>query len=219
MNAPKLWRGRTLDARSAERRELLVDAGFELLGTGGSAAVTMRAVTRLADLSPRYFYESFQDRRALIVAVYDRLEAELRTRLGTLDPAADLHTTVGSALRTCATYFEQDPRRARVLLREPLTDDVLRAHSTDRLPAFLRIVVPALGEEAGALIPDSEETLAIIGTALGGALVALYVDWIDGRLPVPRDHLVQTATTIVLSLAQTRDRVLSEPSADSPRST
>ncbi|GGL05053.1 TetR/AcrR family transcriptional regulator [Nocardia jinanensis] len=204
MNAPKLWRGQTLDARSAERREQLVDVGFELLGTGGSTAVTMRAVTRLAKLSPRYFYESFADRRELVVAVYDRLEAELRTRLSTIDPDGDLHSIVRSALRICATYFEQDPRRARVLLRAPLTDDALRAHSADRLPAFLRTVVPALGAEAGALIPDSEETFAIVGTALGGALVALYVDWIDGRLPVPRDHLVETATTIVLALAQTR---------------
>ncbi|MEV0105332.1 TetR/AcrR family transcriptional regulator [Nocardia sp. NPDC050799] len=203
MNAPKLWRGRTLDARSAERREQLVDVGFELLGTDGSAAVTMRAVTRLANLSPRYFYESFADRRALIVAVYDRLETELLARLSTVDPGGDLQTTVRAALQICAAYFEEDPRRARVLLREPLTDDALRAHSTDRLPAFLRTMVPALGEEVGALIPDSEETLAIIGTALGGALVALYVDWIDGRLPVPRDRLVDTATTLVLSLART----------------
>ncbi|NUS94444.1 MAG: TetR/AcrR family transcriptional regulator [Nocardia sp.] len=204
MNAPKLWRGQTLDARSAERREQLVDVGFELLGTGGSAAVTMRAVTRLANLSPRYFYESFEDRRALVVAVYDRLEAELLSRLRTIDTSGDLHSTVRSALRICATYFEQDPRRARVLLREPLTDDALRAHSADRLPGFLRIAVPALGTQADALIPDSDETFTIIGTALGGALVALYVDWIDGRLPVPRDHLVETATALVLALARTR---------------
>ncbi|NUP26626.1 MAG: TetR/AcrR family transcriptional regulator [Nocardia sp.] len=204
MNAPKLWRGQTLDARSAERREQLVDVGFELLGTGGSAAVTMRAVTRLANLSPRYFYESFEDRRALVVAVYDRLEAELLSRLRTIDTSGDLHSTVRSALRICTTYFEQDPRRARVLLREPLTDDALRAHSADRLPGFLRIAVPALGTQADALIPDSDETFTIIGTALGGALVALYVDWIDGRLPVPRDHLVETATALVLALARTR---------------
>lgn len=202
MNAPKLWRGRTLDARSAERREQLVDVGFELLGTDGSAAVTMRAVTRLANLSPRYFYESFADRRALIVAVYDRLETELLTRLSDIDPSGDPHSTVRAALQICAAYFEEDPRRARVLLREPLTDGTLRAHSADRLPTFLRTVVPALGEEVGALIPDSEETFAITGTALGGALVALYVDWIDGRLPVPRDRLVDTATAIVLSLAR-----------------
>ncbi|WP_328392140.1 TetR/AcrR family transcriptional regulator [Nocardia sp. NBC_00416] len=200
MNAPKLWRGRTLDDRSAQRREQLVDVGLALLGTDGSAAVTMRAVTRLANLSPRYFYESFEDRRALLTAVYDRLESELLIRLSTLRPDADPRATVRSALEICAAYFEEDPRRARVLLREPLTDDTLRRHSADRLPAFLRTVVPTLGHDT--LIPNSEEALAILGTALAGALVALYVDWIDGRLPVPRGRLVDAAAEIVLSLAK-----------------
>lgn len=204
MNAPKLWRGRTLDARSAERREQLVDVGVELLGTGGSAAVTMRAATRAANLSPRYFYESFEDRSALITAVYDRLEAELLTRLRAAGSGGDLHTTIRTALQICAAFFEEDPRRARILLREPLTDDTLRRHSADRLPAFLRSVVPALGTTAGALIPDSEEALAVAGTALGGALVALYLDWIDGRLPVERDHLVDNATAVVIALAAIR---------------
>ncbi|WP_280413841.1 TetR/AcrR family transcriptional regulator [Nocardia carnea] len=203
MSAPKLWRGRTLDDRSAERREQLVDVGFDLLGTDGPAAVTMRAVTRLANLSPRYFYESFPDRTALLTAVYDRLETELLTRLGATAAAADTHTTVRSALEICAAYFEEDPRRARVLLREPLTDDTLRRHSADRLPAFLRTMLPALGDEVNALLPDSEEALIISATALSGALVALYVDWIDGRLPVPRERLVDAATEIVLALART----------------
>ncbi|NKY36706.1 TetR/AcrR family transcriptional regulator [Nocardia speluncae] len=203
MSAPKLWRGRTLDDRSAERREQLVDVGFDLLGTDGPAAVTMRAVTRLANLSPRYFYESFTDRTALLTAVYDRLETELLARLGATTEAADTHTIIRSALEICAAYFEEDPRRARVLLREPLTDDTLRRHSANRLPVFLRTMLPALGDEVNALLPDSEEALIISATALSGALVALYVDWIDGRLPVPRERLVDAATGIVVALART----------------
>lgn len=203
MSAPKLWRGRTLDDRSAERREQLVDVGFDLLGTDGSAAVTMRAVTRLANLSPRYFYESFTDRSELLTAVYDRVETELLTRLAATSTAADTHTTVRSALEICAAYFEEDPRRARVLLREPLTDDTLRRHSADRLPIFLRMVLPTLGDEVNSLVPADEESLIISATALSGALVALYVDWVDNRLPVPRDRLVDAATEIVLALART----------------
>ncbi|WP_328821036.1 hypothetical protein [Nocardia sp. CY41] len=46
MSTPKLWRGQTPQDRSGDRREQLLDVAFDLLGTGGSAAVTMRAVTR-----------------------------------------------------------------------------------------------------------------------------------------------------------------------------
>ncbi|MEU4313856.1 helix-turn-helix domain-containing protein [Nocardia sp. NPDC024068] len=202
MDTPKLWRGRTLDDRSADRRAQIVDAGADLLGTSGSAAVTMREVIRRTNLSPRYFYESFDNRDALIIAIYDRSEGELLARLAAAPATADLTATIRAALLICATYFEEDPRRARILLREPMTDDTLRRHSTHRLPLFLRTLVPALGEDAAALIPDSEETLAVIGTALSGALIALYVDWADGRLTLPREHLVDTATTIVLALTE-----------------
>ncbi len=46
VSTPKLWRGQTPQDRSGDRREQLLDVAFDLLGTGGSAAVTMRAVTR-----------------------------------------------------------------------------------------------------------------------------------------------------------------------------
>lgn len=46
--------------------------GRSLLGDGGAVAVTMRAVVRAAQLSPRYFYESFASREELLFAVHDR---------------------------------------------------------------------------------------------------------------------------------------------------
>lgn len=202
MDSPKLWRGRTLDDRSADRRTQILDAGADLLGTGGTAAVTMREVVRRANLSPRYFYESFDNREALVVAVYDRFEGELLARLAGAPATADLTGTIRAALLICAAYFEEDPRRARILLREPMTDDTLREHSAHRLPLFLRTLVPGLGAAAAALIPASDETLAVVGTALSGALVALYLDWVDGRLSLPRDRLADSATAIVLALTE-----------------
>ncbi|MET7767802.1 TetR/AcrR family transcriptional regulator [Nocardia sp. NPDC005366] len=204
MNAPKLWRGQTLRDRSADRREQLLDVALDLLGTDGSTAVTMRAVTRLANLSPRYFYESFDNREALLTAVYDRVETALLDRMHTTLPGADLHANVRVALEICADYFEADPRRARILLREPLNDDTLRRHSAQRSPAFILALAPIFGADAEPLVTRGEENLAIIGTAMAGALVALYLDWADGRLTVSRDRLVDSAVEIVLSLLNIR---------------
>ncbi|WP_174187361.1 TetR/AcrR family transcriptional regulator [Nocardia barduliensis] len=200
MNAPKLWRGQTLQDRSEDRREQLLDVGLELLGTAGTSAVTMRAVTRQANLSPRYFYESFDSRETLITAVYDRVEAALRDRLSAIAPAADVQVGVRSALEICASFFEEDPRRARVLLREPLADDNLRRHIALRTPTVIRAMAPVLGPAAAGLFASSDETLAAIGTALAGALTAVYLDWVDGRLPIDRDALVDTAVGIVVAL-------------------
>ncbi len=200
---PKLWRGQTLEDRSGERREQLLDCAFDLLGTGGAGAVGMRAVIRQANLSPRYFYESFDSRETLIAAVYDRTEAALRERLSSITPGTDPHPAIRAALEICADFFEEDPRRARVLLREPAADDHLRGHITRRTPAVIRALAPLLGPGAESLFTTNDTTLATIGTALAGALTAVYLDWTDGRLTIAREDLVDNAATIVVALLGT----------------
>ncbi|MGW5312185.1 TetR/AcrR family transcriptional regulator [Nocardia thailandica] len=201
MSSPKLWRGQTLRDRSAERRERFLAVGERLLGTGGVGAVTMRAVVREADLSPRYFYETFATREDLIAAVYDRVEDGLLERLRAVDVGAGLPATVRSACELCADYFAEDPGRARILLREPLGDDLLRRHSAGRVPAFLRAVVPMLGTEAAELVPESPADLAVTATALSGALISLYLDWTDGILAIRREDLADAAVAVCFALA------------------
>ena len=53
------WAGTTLADRRADRRRRLLDVGLDLLGSRGSAAVSVRSVCRTAQLTDRYFYESF----------------------------------------------------------------------------------------------------------------------------------------------------------------
>ena len=65
------WRGTTADERAEQRRVRLLEAALELLGTEGAAGVTVRAVVRASALSPRFFYESFSDRDALLIVVAD----------------------------------------------------------------------------------------------------------------------------------------------------
>ncbi|WP_324190818.1 TetR/AcrR family transcriptional regulator [Nocardia nova] len=200
MSAPKLWRGQTLQDRSDERREQLLDCAFDLLGTAGAGAVTMRAVTRQANLSPRYFYESFDSRESLVAAVYDRVEGELRQRLSAITSGTDPQAAIRAALEACADFFEEDPRRARVLLREPLADDMLRRHITERTPEAVRAVAPLLGSGAEALFASSDAALATIGTALAGALTAVYLEWIDAHLTIDRDRLVDVSAGIATAL-------------------
>ncbi|SLJ82457.1 Uncharacterised protein [Mycobacteroides abscessus subsp. abscessus] len=57
-----------------------------------------------------------------------------------------------------------------------------------------------LGAKADALLPTDDEALAVQATALGGALIALYLDWADGRLVLARDRLAAAAVDIVFAL-------------------
>ncbi len=134
MNTSKVWGGQSPQDRSSSRRESLLSAAEALLGDGGAVAVTMRAVVRAAQLSPRYFYESFASREELLFAVHDRVEDQLLQRLQNVSSSGDLRDAVRSSFEIIRDFFEEDPRRARILLREPLADDMLRSHSATPYP-------------------------------------------------------------------------------------
>jgi len=65
-------------------RAALVDAGLELTRAGGPDALTIRAATRRAGVSPNAAYRHFADREALLsavaVAILDRVAARMRNQ-------------------------------------------------------------------------------------------------------------------------------------------
>ena len=121
------WAGIPTEDRRSERRVLLIEAAYDLLGTEGWAGTTVRAVCQKARLNPRYFYESFEDLDALVVAVYDRLVAELRDEVTTAvakagaEEGARVRATVESTVR----FVDEDRRRGRVLYGEALGNEAL----------------------------------------------------------------------------------------------
>lgn len=197
MPEAKVWRGQTQRDRSVVRREELLRAGEFLMGTQGAAAATMRAVCRQANLSPKYFYESFANPDALLTAVYDAVEQRLHAHI-IEQHDGEGQLSVQSVLETCVAYFEVNPGAARVLLREPLGNDVLRAHSANRAGIFIKTLAPLLATEVPHL--DDDE-MAVLSTCLSGALIALYLDWSDGRLQMPRAEVADAAVRVVTAIA------------------
>ena len=65
-------------------RAALVDAGLELTRAGGPDALTIRAATRRAGVSPNAAYRHFADREALLsavaAAILDRVAARMRNQ-------------------------------------------------------------------------------------------------------------------------------------------
>ncbi|WP_288336322.1 TetR/AcrR family transcriptional regulator [uncultured Gordonia sp.] len=208
MNTSKVWGGQSPQDRSSSRRESLLSAAEALLGDGGAVAVTMRAVVRAAQLSPRYFYESFASREELLYAVHDRVEDQLLQRLQNVNSSGDLRDAVRSSFEIIRDFFEEDPRRARILLREPLADDMLRSHSATRIPIFTRAVIQLLAQghpEVAEATGGDEADWMIRSTALSGALISLYLEYTDGHIDVEPDRLVDAAVDVVYALGGLRD--------------
>ncbi|WP_227996175.1 TetR/AcrR family transcriptional regulator [Nocardia australiensis] len=199
---PTTWRGSTMAGRSAERREQLVRAGYELLGDEGAAATTMRAVCRHAGLSLRYFYESFPDRETLLVEVYDRTAHGLLDAVTTGLPGAPADETgrIRATFDSAARYFEADPRRGRIMFRETLADDTLRAHGTSVLPNFVMLAIAQLSPAATSRATAGTGRIPMPVSALSGALVALFLDWLAGNIDTTRDEVVEYATRLTIAL-------------------
>jgi len=75
------YRGVSADDRRRQRREQLLDACLDVVGDLGPGATTVDAICKQAGLSKRYFYESFDDREAALIALVERVMATVREAL------------------------------------------------------------------------------------------------------------------------------------------
>ncbi|MEH3156991.1 MAG: TetR/AcrR family transcriptional regulator, partial [Gordonia paraffinivorans] len=138
--------GRSTAARVAERRAALLEAGLDLFGTEGYQRVSVKQVCDRAGLTQRYFYESFDEREALLLAVYDEIVDDVGRRTvdaidKTLPTIADLaHVALGEFIG----YLTADRRRARVMLIEVVgVSPALDARRRRVIGDFAEIIVTA----------------------------------------------------------------------------
>jgi AcrR family transcriptional regulator len=226
------WVGLPPDARRAQRRALLLDAAFDLLGTLGSDGTTVRAVCQRARLNPRYFYESFGDLDALVVAVYDRVVDELAAVVLGAETPADLppRARLRAAVERTVRFVDDDRRRGRVLYVEALGNEALNRRRRQAGHMLVGLVAGDHerdggrdherdggrdherdggwdhgrdGGRGGVPLRGRDDPIARISAAiLVGGLGELVSEWLEGRIDVPGDQLVEDTTDLLLALGQ-----------------
>jgi AcrR family transcriptional regulator len=194
------WAGVAPEARRADRRARLIEVAFDLLGTEGLSATSVRAVCARADFNPRYFYESFPDLDALVIAVYDDVVQQLRDGVlaalaGVADPREQVHAAIDCIVR----FVDDDRRRAHVLYREALGSEALNRRRIETGHGVVQFVDQYAASRHGG--GQSEERIGSIGAAIFvGGLSELVLAWLDGRIDVSREHLVDDATALLIGL-------------------
>lgn len=181
---------------------MLLDAAFELLGTEGWAATTVRGVCQRARLNPRYFYESFDDLDALVVAVYDRLVEQLAIEVRTAIEAApeDPRSQTHAAMDRIIGFVDEDRRRGQVLYVEALGNEHLNRRRIETSHALVAAVEQHAAERGD--LPPGEQIGRIGAALLVGGSAELVAAWLDGRIDVEREQLVEDATTLFLALGE-----------------
>ncbi|OBI96409.1 TetR family transcriptional regulator [Mycobacterium sp. 1465703.0] len=166
-----------MESRLALRRDNLIDAGVQLLGSSGGPALTVRAVCREAALTERYFYESFADRDEFVRAVYD----DVCTRaMNTLTSA----TTPREAVERFVELMVDDPVRGRVLLLAPAVEPILTRSGAEWMPNFIDLLQRKLSRIGDAVLQK------MIATSLVGGLSSLFTAYLHGQLGATRKQFI-----------------------------
>ncbi|EXG83022.1 TetR/AcrR family transcriptional regulator [Cryptosporangium arvum] len=182
------WAGVSAEDRRAERREMLVRAGYRLFGA--EADLTVRAVCREAQLHTRYFYENFADVGGLLGAVYDgqasALGDALQRAVASAGSGAEARTRAG--VRGVLEFLRDDPRRGRLLF------------SSEVLASRRRVTETELLEGLIAMSGTPSTPVLVAATMFTGAMAELARQWADGRLGDDLDTVVDTAVTLATAM-------------------
>jgi AcrR family transcriptional regulator len=197
------WRGVAPDERQAERRVRLLDAAFDLVGTEGTSAATVRGVCARAGLNSRYFYESFPDADALLVAVFDRLAAQTLTVAMAADhsagagPRARLRASLGDVAR----FLTEDERRIRVLAVEGVESSALNRRRLETLQTVARLGQTVAASSIG--VPPSDPAARIAAHFAAGGLAQLLSAWLQDEIQGSLDELLESSVELVMALYDT----------------
>ncbi|KIA63672.1 TetR/AcrR family transcriptional regulator [Nocardia vulneris] len=183
--------------RRAERRTQFLIAGLAVYGTEGYTSSTIAMVCKRAGLARAQFYEHFENREDLLLAVYDMVQADARSAAAAAVEAApegDFLARARAAMQAYANAVGSDPNRARVSYVEVVGVSArVEQHRIDQREIWVQFFIDELKQNLGSdFVPPGGYRAAATGFI--GALMALVHQW---SISEPRTDLA--AATEVLT--------------------
>lgn len=220
-------KGVAMADRVVQRRLQLLDAALEAFGTRGYHAVTVREVCVGAQLTERYFYESFKSLEALFSALYLELNGQLKratlaalieaqTRSGAVTGSNRVDVLAEAALRVLLEFIRDDPRRARVML----IDAISISHDVQQISGQItREYVELTRRFIDMLFPEAKSRgvdLDLIATGLLGANIHIATHWVREGLKLPFDVVLRNCLAIYQALGAYWPRLAASTIPDKP---
>ena len=182
---PRPYRGVSATDRRHQRRQRLIDAGLQLFGTRGIAAVGIVDVCAEAGLTKRYFYENFASIDALAEAVFEHVTGDL---VAIVVPAIEIGA--GRDPRPALTVYIRallsDPRVVRLLAVESHTGPLKKYR--DGFPT--RAVELWFGFAASDEDMPPPQDMRLKAYGFVGAAQQIGMAWLDGHLPLTIDEVI-----------------------------
>lgn len=202
MNQPRAYRGLARDQRVEQRRALLMDAALDCLHADGLSGVSVRSICATARLTPRYFYESFADLDALLVAVVDLVAAEIAE--AALQASASAATTeladqVRAVIGAGYSVVADDPRKGTALLVAAAGHGPLRDRRHQIVVQYAELAMANLPRLGGLSLTDRKRARAVALFLMGGA-ADLMEAVLSGALRLSRAGVIDVLTGMWVSV-------------------
>lgn len=199
-SAGRVYGGQKLTDRIATRRQKFMDAGLQVFGTTGYRTATVRQLCKQAELTDRYFYESFSSTEDLLIAVYQQQFEQLQRAvvaemMGALPGTTDVMPVVRAGLNALFA-MASDPCVARVCWLEvlglsPRVDETYMRNFSgfgDLVVGFARQMFPHW--------QVNEDEQRMLGLALIGAVSQPITHWVLGGYKEPAQALVSASSKV-----------------------
>jgi AcrR family transcriptional regulator len=181
----RLYRGVSATDRRDERRQRLIEAGLQLFGTRGIAAVGIVDICAEARLTKRYFYENFASIDTLADAVFEQVTGNL---VAAVAPA--IEAGAGRDPRPALTAYVRallgDPRVVRLLAVESQAGPLRKYR--DEFPT--RAVELWFAFAADDDDPPPPDELRLKAYGFIGAALQIGMAWLGGELSLTIDEVI-----------------------------
>lgn len=155
----------------------------------------MTRICAEAGLTERYFYENFSGLNQALLAVLDRIAAEIAERSVTAieSTAGDATDRVRAAIAAFVQILTDDPRKGRVAIVESTSLDILRRRRNELLRRFANLAAFEARELYGPKAWNEAEG-EMVGLLFVGGLAELVSAWIDEEIDASPNDIVEAAT-------------------------
>jgi len=197
-NTGRRYGGIDSEERQRQRKARLVEAGLTVFGEKGFHQSTVRDVCGQAQLTSRYFYESFEGMEDLFRAVYTAVSKQLMqaTVMSLTHCAPDPEKLAAAGLRTFYEFIREDPHRARVMLIDAFTvGELMYQHTSKTNQDFAHLITGVMDQQFPGLAKLGINTL-FVADGLVGANNHIASQWVADRCRKPLDDVLRNSLMI-----------------------
>jgi len=192
--------GHSAEERQLARQERLIEAAIRVYGEVGYRNATVKAVCEAAELTERYFYESFANSEALLIAAFDTVSHRV---IACLDRIRKEQTGTAeergyAVLRAYYQMLKDDPDSARLFVIEI-------ARVGPAVVAVWGALLLQFGEVLARMVaPDSDikpKPGELVRAGVVGGVVQIAKEWIRSGYDRSVDAVAADALKICRVLA------------------